>query len=298
MLAGGVVALTAGAGRFVEGAVRLSRSLGVSTILIGALVVGLGTSLPELVVSGLAAGRGELDLAVGNVVGSNVANVTFVLGAAALVAPFATHRLIIRREGGLMLAVVSLLTLLLWDERLLRGEATLLLIAMVVATWALTRWSRGDGFPGVERSGGLARGAVHSIVGMAATLGGAELLVRGATRLAEELDITTAFVGLVIVAIGTSLPEAATAITAARRGEADLVVGNVLGSNIFNSLVVAGTAGVIGPGRIEGAFHAGAVFMIAAAAVAGLFQFTGWRLTRLEGVALFASFGLFSVLVV
>ncbi|NQV05851.1 calcium/sodium antiporter [bacterium] len=323
-LLSGLILLTLAADRFVLSAARMSRVWGMSPILIGALVVGLGTSAPELLVSSLAAARGQIDIAAGNVVGSNVANLTLVLGATALVRPIVSRVRTIRREGGLMLGATILLAVFLWDLRIGRVEGVILAVCMIGVALVMVYWARSDpdeasaddyedlpDEPDEERilvvesdevagadeepsdfksyvSSG--REIAFGLGALALTLFGADLLVRGATRMADELGITAAFVGLVIVSVGTSLPELATALSAARRGETDLVLGNVLGSNLFNSLMVMGAAGAIGPGAIGGEFRSAIVFMIGASAVAGFLALTGRRLDRWEGAVLLAGF--------
>jgi len=296
-LLGGLILLTFAADRFVLAAARLSRALGLSPVLIGALVIGLGTSAPELLVSALASGRGEIDLALGNVVGSNTANLTLVLGSTALVGPVVSHWKTMRREGILMLAAMVGFSVMLWDLELGRLGGGLLVVAMVAAGMLLVRWARKDARLG---EGPVARVPEEEVrvwfevaigVGaLALTLLGAEFLVRGASRLAIELGISPAFVGLVIVSVGTSLPELATAMAAARRNETDLIIGNVLGSNLFNTLMVAGTAALVGPGSVDPSFRNAVVFMLAAGAGAGFFVTTGRRLVRWEGAVLLMVF--------
>lgn len=307
LLLGGLVLLTAGADRMVVSAARLSRLLGLSPVLIGALVVGFGTSAPELLVSVLAGRRGEIELAIGNVVGSNVSNVTLVLGATALVTPLVARLQILRREGVLMLLAVTGLAAAAADLRIERWEAALLAGGMVVAALLLVIWARRDeGAVAVaaevdQMTGGTRAPRYEAIVGLlslAVTLAGAELFVRGAQRLATELDISAAFVGLTVVAVGTSLPELATSLAAARRREADLVVGNVLGSNLFNSLIVAGAAGLAGPGTVSSSFRPALVLMVLFAVVAGAFTATGSRVVRWEGFVLVLGFVAFVAVVI
>lgn len=297
-LIGGLALLTLSADRFVVAASRLSKALGLSPVLIGALVVGLGTSAPEMLVSALAAGRGEIDLAMGNVVGSNTANMTLVLGSTALVRPIISRLRTIRREGVLMFAVLLVFTVLLWNLELGRIEATGLALGMLVVVTVLIFWAQSDVKAGrspvtvyaeVEWSGSVWREGWIALGALTMTLVGADLLVRGAAGLADDLGISSAFVGLVIVSVGTSLPELATALAAARRGETDLVLGNVLGSNLFNSLAVAGLAGLIGPGVVDEAFRNAMGLMLVAGAFAGVFARTG-RLERWEGAILLTIF--------
>ncbi len=307
LVLGGLVLLTGGADRFVLAAARLSRVWGLSPILIGALVVGMGTSAPEFLVSVVAAAGGRIDLAVGNVIGSNIANLSLVLGATALVAPMAGHVQTLRREGFLMFGAVALLAIVVWNQSLTVAEGIILLVAMGLAAMVLIRWARGD----VEGAGTVTAELdemtydsgrpnprfeiIVGIVALLATLGGAEMLVRGAQEIATRLDLSEGFIGLTLVALGTSLPELATVLAAARRNENDLVIGNLLGSNLFNSLAVAGGAAVVGGGTLVTGFRTGLLFMLGVAAFAGILTATGNRLVRWEGFALLAVYVAFVV---
>ncbi len=304
----GLALLSLGADRLVLAAARLARVWGLSPILIGALVVGMGTSAPEFLVSVVAAARDDLDIAAGNVIGSNVANLSLVLGAAALVAPIAGQIRTLRREGGLMLVAVALFAAFAWDQTLTRGEGAVLAAAMLIAATMLVVWARRDGsdesalsaeIEGLTLDAGRPNVRFEVIMGLltlGATLGGAELLVRGAQRFAAELGLSAGFVGLTLVALGTSLPELATAMAAARRREHDLVVGNLLGSNIFNSLAVAGGAALVGGGALAGTFRPGLIVMLVVAALAALLSATGNRLVRWEGALLLATYAAFIAL--
>lgn len=297
---GGLALLTVGADRFVLAAARLSWALGVPPILIGALVIGLGTSAPEMLVSALSAGRGEVDIAIGNVIGSNTANVTLVLGITALIAPVSSRLRTLRREGLTMLVSLALVTLMTWNLMIGRVEAAVLLLAMAAVTVLLVLWARSDDSPTdgdeVRWEGSPRLEAVVAAAMLGLTLIGAELLVRGAAQIARDLGVSAAFVGLVVVSVGTSLPELATAVAAARRGATDLIIGNVLGSNLFNSLAVAGIAGLIGPGTLDPTFHRALVVMLIAGVGAGAFVYTGRRLERWEGVVLLVVFAVFVAL--
>jgi cation:H+ antiporter len=298
--AGGLALLTVGADRFVLAAARLSWAWGVPPVLIGALVIGLGTSAPEMLVSALSAGRGEVDIAIGNVIGSNTANVTLVLGITALIAPVSSRLRTLRREGLTMLVSLALVTLMTWNLMIGRVEAAVLLLAMAAVTVLLVLWARTDDSPTdgdeVTWEGSPRREAVVAAAMLGLTLIGAELLVRGAAQIARDLGVSAAFVGLVVVSVGTSLPELATAVAAARRGATDLIIGNVLGSNLFNSLAVAGIAGLIGPGTLDPTFHRALVVMLIAGVGAGAFVYTGRRLERWEGVVLLVVFAVFVAL--
>jgi cation:H+ antiporter len=290
---GGLALLPLVADRFVVAASRISRALGLSPILVGALLVGFGTSLPEIVVSGLAAAQGDPDFAVANVIGSNIANIGLVLGVAALMRPIKASRSLIRREGTLVLVVTVLYLALLINGDVERWEATLLLAVLGLALGLLIRWSRSallEQDDELERYVTVRREIVIGVATMVATVVAATALVEGAERLADELGIESAFIAATLVAVGTSLPELATAIAAVRRNEADLVLGNVLGSNLFNALAVTGVAGLIGPGVIDPGFAPLLWLLLGVTAFAGLLAATASRLVRWEGAALLATF--------
>ena len=293
----GLVLLTFAADRLVLAAARLSKRSGLSPVLIGAVVVGLGTSLPEMLVSGLAAAEpGGMDLALGNIVGSNVANIGLVLGLSVVMSPIVGQGRVLRREGGLMLIGMVALTVLAWDGDLTAGEGTVLGLGLLAALTLLVIWSQKDGAdidldeigsieeirPGVEM--------VFGIASLGVTLLGAQLLVTGAEAVALGLGVSEAVIGLTLVAIGTSLPELATALAAARRNENDLVLGNVLGSNLFNALGVGGVAGIVGNGGFEAAFNPSLVAMLGVAVLAGVLATIGNRLDRWQGAVLLASY--------
>lgn len=296
----GLILLMGASDRFVESAVRLARALGVSIVLIGALIVGLGTSLPELLVSGIASVDGKIDVAMANVTGSNVANVTLVLGAAALLAPIRSRTLILRREGILMLISVTALAAVLWDKAVSRVEGIGLLVGMVVALVLLIRWSTSDPDGVIELEEGEEAHSVPGelLIGLAAlaiTVFAARLLLDGALDLGERFGLGEAFLG-VLLGVGTSLPELATTMAAVRRHESDLVIGNILGSNLFNSFAVAGTAAMVGPGLLTDLARPSLAIMIAVVGLAGWFAWEDTKVDRREGLALLTIFVVFAVL--
>ena len=317
----GLGVLSWGADVFVVGAARLAVRFGLSPVVIGAVVVGFGTGAPELLVSSSAAADGSLDIAAGNVVGSNLANLTLVLGVAGLIARPETVPRIVRREAPLSLATVALFALLLQDG-LTRAEGMVLLAALVVGVVVMLRSSERElerDVPAgdeaaveafveelevfVEESGEdelsdvvaapASRDVLRTTAGLAAVLAGAQLLVAGATGIASEVGLSGGFVGLTLVAIGTSMPELVTAIQSARRNETALLAGNVLGSNVFNSTAVAGAAALIGPGRLTDAdlTVVAATSMVAIAALAWFFLGLGGRLRRWEAGLLLGIYG-------
>lgn len=289
----GVVVLWVAADPFVVAAARLAYTWGLSPVLIGALIIGFGTSAPELLVSLIAAARGQLEAAVGNVVGSNAANLSLVLGVSALIAPISGHLRTFRREGIVTLVAMGAVVGAMWDDELTSIEGVGLLGGMTAAALLLVVWSRRDmaaGMGGLEIEG-VDNGATYSVareiriaaIAIGAIVAGAAMLNEGGTIVADELNLSGGFVGVTIFALGTSLPELVTAIAAARRGANDLVVGNVLGSNIFNSLLVVGTSAAVGPGLLEERRIVEMIIMLLIAVAAGAFTMTGNRLTRTEG---------------
>ncbi len=260
LIIAGIVVLWLAADPFVVAAARLAHIWGISPILIGALVIGFGTSAPELLVSTIAALNNRLPAAVGNVVGSNAANLSLVLGVSALISPVVGHSRTMRREGSLTLLAMAAVVLVMWDDALDRVEGLFLLGAMVLSAILIVFWSRRE----AQRSGvaldieGVEPGEHYRIarelrvagLAIVAIVVGAALLNQGGQFVADELNLSGGFVGATIFALGTSLPELVTAIAAARRNANDLVIGNVLGSNIFNSFLVVGVSATVGPGLL------------------------------------------------
>ena len=235
---------------FVEGAAQLARSLKMSSVVIGAIVLGFGTSAPELVVSTIAALRGNAALGVGNIVGSNVANLSLVLGVAALVTPIALSSSVIRRQAPLSIAAVIAFAAAVSDGKLSRSDGTILLVLLVAAMIILVRTPE-EGSPthvGVPKT--VSRSLLWSLLGLGGVLVGAQLAVSGAKKLAESLGLSVGFIGFSLVDLGTSLPELVTAVAAARKKEAGLIVGNLFGSNLFNGLAGGAAMGLAGAGQI------------------------------------------------
>ncbi len=302
VVVGGVV-LIVGADRLVVAAKRLSHYWGISTVLIGAVVVGLGTSLPEMLISGVAAAQPEgLDLAVGNIVGSNIANLSLVLGVSLVLSPIRVATRSLRREWMAMWVGSALFVVLTWwGNDLHRWEGAILAIAMVGALVLLYVWSRdaehnavGAAEPDNRDRGGPvqpAREILVALASLALTLAGADRFVFGATEIAEGIGVSGGFIGLTLVALGTSLPELATAVAAARRGDNELVLGNVLGSNLFNALAVGGVAGLVGNGAITENFEnfqGSLLWMMGTALAAGGLVSSRWSKSRMGGIVLVA----------
>ena len=249
----GLIGLYLGGELLVRSASSLARALGISPMVIGLTVVAFGTSAPELAATLVAALRGAPELALANVVGSNVANIGLILGLTAVAYPLATNASFLRREVPWMLAATVLALPLLIDGRLLRVEGLLLWLALAVFLLAAFR---SGGAPAilVEDVGEAAavrrrpwRDAIGVAAGVAVLAYGAHALVTGATALALIWGVPERVIGLTLVALGTSLPELASSLVAALRRETDIILGNVIGSNLFNLLAVLGTAAVVHP---------------------------------------------------
>ena len=297
----GLVLLTFAADQFVLGGARLAASLNMSPIVIGAVVLGFGTSAPELLVSGIASSRGELALGVGNVVGSNIANLSLVLGFAALISPLPLPAKAIGREAPLAFASAGLFAIFA-QGGLSRVEGIIMLLVLVAAIGWLLMSSEADvdiDEEFLEQETTTSYEIGRTLVGLVGTVAGAQLLVEGATWIADDLGLSGGFVGLTMVAIGTSLPELVTAVAAARRNETELIVGNLLGSNLFNSLAVGGAISVIGPGLIDDPSVAvnGVLLMMLISTVAIGFMFTKRLVVRWEAAVLLALYVLTVVVV-
>jgi cation:H+ antiporter len=290
----GLLLLTWAADHLVLGSSRLGRQLRVSPVVIGVVVIGIGTSMPEFLVSGLAAARGETGLAVGNLVGSNILNLSFLLGLAAVIAPVPVAASVIRREVPLAVGAV-----LLFGVFAVAGlgvlSAVVLALACVTALWLLIRWGREGqaALPAevIEMVGDPPAGRwwvepIRALLGLAGVLAGAQMLVVGASEGAAALGVSPAVIGSTLVAIGTSLPELVTTVQAQRRGEPDLVVGNLFGSNLFNSLAGGAVIGFANRGATPHGEVALVVVMVLGAVLAGVLLLRGRRLTLRHGVVL------------
>lgn len=252
----GLVLLIASAERFIYGAAALARNLRVSRLVVGVLIVGFGTSAPEMLVSSLAAWQGNPGLAIGNAIGSNITNIALILGVAAVLRPLTVNSTVLHRELPILLAAVVIGWLLLANGRIDRPDGLLLLLAFAgIIYWMVSVVRQGraagiDPLAAPESPGRVSnlRAALWLGLGLVVLLASSRLLVWAAVDLAGHFGVSDLVIGLTVVAIGTSLPELAATITAAIKGEDDLAVGNVVGSNTFNTLAVLGIPGVIAPG--------------------------------------------------
>ncbi len=288
MFAGGLLALVVGAGLLVRGASKLALSFGISPLVVGLTVVAFGTSAPEMAVSVGAVLDGRVDIAIGNVVGSNIFNVLFILGVSALIVPLVVNLQLIRQEVPIMIGASLLLLLLSLDGRIGLLDAALLLALLIGYTVFLVVQSRRQtraAQDAWDRSPLVQIGLV--VAGLAALVLGSQWLVEAAVTFAKALGVSDLVIGLTIVAAGTSLPEVAASITAAIKGERDIAVGNVIGSNLFNILgclgvagLAAGDAGLIVPPSVQ-AFDIWVMLAVALACVPVFL--TGREIARWEG---------------
>ena len=252
----GFAILVWSADKFVEGAASTAKHLGMPSLLIGILIVGFGTSAPEMVVSAIAAMEGNPALALGNALGSNIVNIALILGITAIVAPITVNSKIVKKEIPLLLLIVLASGYLLLDNSLTLGEG----IVLISGFFTLIAWSIVSAFRGrgdtleaemdselIEHEMTLKAGIIWLIIGLVLLIASSRLLVWGAVGVAHEFGVSDLIIGLTIVALGTSLPELAASVIAARKGEHDIAIGNVVGSNMFNILAVIGIATIIAP---------------------------------------------------
>jgi cation:H+ antiporter len=304
-LIAGLVLLVLGAEVLVRGAAKLAAQFGIPPLVIGLTVVAFGTSAPETAVSVQAAFNDSGDLAIGNVIGSNIANVLLILGMTALVAPLIVSRQLIRLDVPIMIGASLVVYALAWDGSLSRLDGALLFAGVLSYTTFLIISSRKDKTAatddefakefGLDQEAKPYATAINFgllVAGLVLLVAGSNFLVEGAVGLARALGLSELVIGLTVVAIGTSLPELATSIMAAIKGERDIAVGNIVGSNIFNLLCVLGLASLVSPSAIPVAANALAFdfpVMIAVALACLPIFFTGYRINRWEGL-LFLSY--------
>jgi len=300
----GLTLLVVGADRFVVGAANIARLLDISPLIIGLTVVGVATSAPEVLVGTVAALDGKTTLAIGNAVGSNIANIGLVLGATALACPLVVLSPTLRREFLLMFASILVATCLLLDSYLSRMDGLILISCLVLSMWWIIRLARSsskaDPLAGEfeqelaqDKTDSVAKSTFLLIFGLLLLLGGAELLVRGAIAIAQEFGVSDLVIGLTIVAIGTSLPELAASITSVIKNEADIAVGNVIGSNMFNMLMVLGIPILIHPTEVStDVIYRDIPIMITLTLLMGwmVFVYGRGKFDRIEGGFLFLCF--------
>lgn len=292
--------LFAGAELLVRGGASMALKLGLTPLVVGLTVVAFGTSTPELIVSLKAAMLGQSDIAIGNVVGSNIFNIGIILGLAAVVYPVSTHLQVLRWDAPVLVGITLLVPLTFLDGSVSRIEGVILMLATVAYTWWAVRMAKKDekleheahiDIPEIKERGSLFTDIVKIVAGLAVLVLGSRLLVEHSVIIAKALGVSEAIIGLTIIAAGTSMPELATSVVAAFRKQSDIALGNVLGSNLFNVMFVLGGSAAIHPVETSGLKPVDLWAMIGLTVILLPMLWTGKRLNRSEGLVLVACYG-------
>ena len=304
---GGLIALVLGGESLVRGAVALSLRLRVTPAVIGLTVVSAGTSMPELMVSVVAAFKGSPDVAVGNVVGSNIFNLALVLGVCALAIPLPVLPKTYKLEWPFLVLATLGTIFFMSSGHIGQAEGAVLLAALIVFVWFMVRLSRRDveieeaaalavGAEAPANPGGLIRQTFLILLGMGLLFWGGELVVTGAVGLAARAGISERVIGLTVVAMATSLPELVSSLIAALRGRTDVAVGNVIGSSIFNLLGIFGVAAILKPLAVDARFLAGDVWwMLGFTLLFGALAFSRKKIARIEGALALGAFAVYMI---
>lgn len=290
LLVMGLVVVLKGADWLTDGAVNIASRFGVSQMVIGLTIVAMGTSMPELCVSMVSAIKGTPDLAVGNVVGSNTLNTLLIVGCSALVAPIMVKRSSVRRD--IPFAVLASLLMLIFclDGGIDRLDATLLFILFAVFMFVTVKYGKNEGTEAKTTAAPLGKATLLLVVGLVCLILGSNLFVDNASFIASTLSVSDAVIGLTIVAGGTSLPELATSMVSAKKGNSDIAIGNVIGSNVFNILMIIGVTGLVKPMHIKGITSLDLIVMLASILLLWFFCRTTYKVKRWEGAVLAISY--------
>ena len=291
LLVMGIVVVLKGADWLTDGAVNIASRFGVSQMVIGLTIVAMGTSMPELCVSMVSALKGTPDLAVGNVVGSNTLNTLLIVGCSALVAPIMVKRSSVRRD--IPFAVLASLLMLIFclDGGIGRLDAALLFILFAVFMFVTVKYGKNEGTETkTTEMAPLGKAALLLVVGLVCLILGSNLFVDNASFVASTLGVSDAVIGLTIVAGGTSLPELATSMVSAKKGNSDIASGNVIGSNVFNILMIISVTGLVKPMHIKGITSLDLIVMLASMLLLWFFCRTTYKVKRWEGAVLAISY--------
>lgn len=295
----GIVLVIWGADRMTDGSVAIAQRLKIPQIVIGLTIVAMGTSMPELCISMVSALKGTPDLAVGNVVGSNVFNTMLIVGVAAMVAPMTILRSTVKKDIPWAVFGSVALMLMCLDNDISRIDAIILFAAFILfmfLTLKSAKKKQADPSSNTEeevKSHSILQATTLVIVGLACLIFGSNIFVDAATKVAQSLGVSEAIIGLTIVAGGTSLPELATSVVAARKGQSAIAIGNVIGSNVMNILLIIGTTGIICPMHISGITPIDLGTMTISIFLLWLFSFTRFKVERWEGAVLTILFGIY-----
>ena len=291
----GIVLVLWGADRLTDGAVAVAEKLKMPQIVIGLTIVAMGTSMPEFCVSLVSALKGTTDLAVGNIVGSNIFNTLLIVGVSAWVAPMTILKSTVRKDIPFALFASVILLIMCLDGNISRLDAGILFVLFLVFMYVTLKGAKTkdddtaaktDSIEDNKKPMAAWLSIVWIIVGLACLIGGSNLFVEGATKVAEHIGVSEAVIGLTIVAGGTSLPELATSVVSARKGNRGIAIGNVLGSNVFNILAILGVTGIITPMHLQGITMLDLSMMVVSTLLVWLFSFTKYKIARWEGVVL------------
>lgn len=291
----GIVLVLWGADRLTDGAVAVAEKMKMPQIVIGLTIVAMGTSMPEFCVSLVSALKGTTDLAVGNIVGSNIFNTLLIVGVSAWVAPMTILKSTVRKDIPFALFASLVLLIMCLDGNISRLDAGILFVLFLVFMYVTLKGAKTkddditaktDSIEDNKKPMAAWLSIVWIIVGLACLIGGSNLFVEGATKVAEHIGVSEAVIGLTIVAGGTSLPELATSVVSARKGNSGIAIGNVLGSNVFNILAILGVTGVITPMHLQGITMLDLSMMVVSTLLVWLFSFTKYKIARWEGVVL------------
>lgn len=302
MIVGGIALVLWGADRLTDGAVGIAERLCIPQIIIGLTVVAMGTSMPEFCVSLVSAVKGTPDLAVGNVVGSNVFNTLLIVGVASLVAPITILRTTVRKDIPFAVMASAWLVIISGDSNLSRFDAATLFFLFLAFMYISVKGAMGEGAK-KQSTSETTNGEIEEteegrkrvplwksvgliVLGLACLVGGSNIFVEGATEVAAALGVSDAVIGLTVVAMGTSMPELATTVVSARKGNSGIAIGNVLGSNVFNILMVLGLTGIICPMTIQGITQVDFTMLVGSMILLWLFSFTKLTIQRWEGAVL------------
>ena len=293
----GIALVLWGADRLTDGAVAVAEKMKMPQIVIGLTIVAMGTSMPEFCVSLISALKGTSDLAVGNIVGSNIFNALLIVGVSALVAPMTIMETTVRKDIPFALVASALLLIMCLDGDISRLDAGILFVMFLIFMYMTLKGAKKQGADAEEALEGEGKkpmatwlSVVWILVGLLCLIGGSNLFVEGATAVATNLGVSEAVIGLTIVAGGTSLPELATSVVSARKGNSGIAIGNALGSNVFNILAILGITGMITPMTLKGITYIDLSMLVISIMLVWLFSFTKYKIERWEGAVLTAVF--------
>ena len=291
LLAFGFVLLVKGADWFVDGASGIAAKLRIPQLVIGLTIVAMGTSAPEAAVSISAALKGSADITIGNIVGSNILNILIILGLASAIVPIAVANSTIRVDTPFMLAITGVLLVLGWDGTITLVDGLIMLVLFAGYLGYMLYMAKKGGGEGEEiKDLKLWQALLYTLVGLGLIVWGADVAVDAATALARIFGLSERFIGLTVVALGTSLPELFTSVTAARKGNADIAIGNIVGSNIFNILFVVGLSAMIVPVPFTPNFRIDTIVAIAAGVMLLLCSLRQKKLVRWHGIAMLVAY--------